>query len=118
MILLLAPRFPRSHFPLGFPANILYAFLIPPMYTTCPAPLIHFDVITLIVSLEESSLCNYTEPPVTSLHLSPNKGIWIKKKPAFNRPAWSVEVDGIRSIAYYSSDGLTSPNLNSFTTQY
>jgi hypothetical protein len=118
MILLLAIMFPRGHFPLWFQTDILHALLIPPMYTICSAALNHFDVITLIVFGEGSSLCNYTKPPVTSLHFNPNRGIWIKKKPALNWLTWSLEVEGVHSIAYYSSDGLTSPNLNSFTTQY
>jgi len=36
----------------GFPNKILYVFLIIPMHTTCPAHLILFDLITLIVSYE------------------------------------------------------------------
>lgn len=40
-------RRPDWHFPLGFPAQNLHAFLFPCMCTTWLAHLIHHDLITL-----------------------------------------------------------------------
>jgi len=58
-------------FPSDSPEKILYAFLISPMYATCPAHLSFLDLITLIIlgelyMLQSSSLCSLLQPPTTS----------------------------------------------------
>jgi hypothetical protein len=62
--------------PSGFSTKILYTFLIPHMCTTCPAYLIHLDVI-IIIFQDEYKLCSFSfcsslQPPVTSSILVPN----------------------------------------------
>jgi hypothetical protein len=42
---------PSGLFPSGFPTNILWAFLFSPIRATYPTPLIHLDLITLIILL-------------------------------------------------------------------
>jgi hypothetical protein len=52
----------RGHFPSGFWAEILYAFLIPPMHATCPTHII-LNFITLVIYVfwrsEDKTFCNY-----------------------------------------------------------
>jgi hypothetical protein len=64
---------PRGILPSGFPINILCSFLFSPIYVTCPAHLILFNLIVLIILGEEyklwsSSLWSFLHLP--SLHLS------------------------------------------------
>jgi hypothetical protein len=51
--LILSPHlrldFPRGLFPSSFPINIFYAFFTTPIRAMCPAYLILFDLITLII---------------------------------------------------------------------
>jgi hypothetical protein len=59
---------PSDLVPSGFPTNILYAFLFSLVRVTCPAYLIHFYLIFLIILGEEyriwsSSLCSFLQPP-------------------------------------------------------
>jgi hypothetical protein len=49
IIFYLCPGLSSGLFPSGFPTRILYAFLIYSMHATCPAQLIHLDLITLII---------------------------------------------------------------------
>jgi hypothetical protein len=72
----------RGLFPSGYPAKILYKFLISPMCATCPVHLIFLDLITIILSGEHkslsSSLCYYLQPPVTtSLSLTVGQNILL-----------------------------------------
>jgi hypothetical protein len=55
---------PSGHFPLGFPSNILYAFLFSHIHATYYAHLILLDFIILIILDEQyklwsSSLCSF-----------------------------------------------------------
>jgi hypothetical protein len=62
IILIFMPRFLNSLNPEGFPAKIVYAFLILFMHATCPAHAILFDMITTRGDedeLQTSSLCNF-----------------------------------------------------------
>jgi len=68
---------PSGLFPLGFPNKPLYALLLSPICTTCPAQLILLDLVTLMIFGEEyrslsSSLCNFLYSPVISSLLGPN----------------------------------------------
>jgi hypothetical protein len=61
---------PSGLFLSGFPAKLLYAFLICPLRSTCPAHLIFLDLTTLITfgevyKLWSSSLCSLLQPPAT-----------------------------------------------------
>jgi len=64
------PSTPRSYrwsLPSGFLSKILYAFLISPIHTTCPAHFIHLDLTPLIIfgeayKLQSSSLNNLLLP--------------------------------------------------------
>jgi hypothetical protein len=65
----------QCSFPSGFQMNILYVELICPMLSTCPAHLLHLDLI--IIFCEEYKLCSFSlscflQPPVTLLLLEPN----------------------------------------------
>jgi hypothetical protein len=65
----------QCSFPSGFQMNILYVELICPTLSTCPAHLLHPDLI--IIFCEEYKLCSFSlscflQPPVTLLLLDPN----------------------------------------------
>ena len=68
--------FPSGLFPLGLPIKSLYASILYPKTSTCPAHLI-FDLFTWIIFGEQykswsSSLCSPLHSPVTSSHLGSN----------------------------------------------
>jgi hypothetical protein len=77
---------PSGLFPSGFHTNILYAFLLSPIRTTCSAHLIVLDLIILIILGEEyklwsSTLCSFLQPPVTSSLFGPNSLLSTVLKP-------------------------------------
>jgi hypothetical protein len=64
------------HLHLGLPTEMLYAFFISPMCTTCPIALILFDLVTVIIfgeayNLWSSSLCHLLQPPANSSLVGP-----------------------------------------------
>jgi len=77
----ISSSYPRLGLPSGLcpsdiSTKILFAFLIPPMCSTCPAHLTSLEFITLIIfgkgnELWGSSLCNFLQPPATSSLLDP-----------------------------------------------
>ncbi|PNF26626.1 hypothetical protein B7P43_G10242, partial [Cryptotermes secundus] len=60
---------PSGLFPSDFLTNILYAFLTSLIHATCPAHLIHLDLIILTILREKYS---FLQPPVTSSLFGPN----------------------------------------------
>jgi len=69
-----------------------------PMFVTCPAHLVLFDMIPPIIVKEyklRSSLCKPLQPPVTSSHLGPN----ILSAPCCQRRS-SLNVRGKVSHSY------------------
>jgi hypothetical protein len=68
---------PSGLIPSGFPTNNLCALLITSIHATCPAHLILFDLIFLIMfgieyKLRSSSLCSFLQSLVTSSLFGPN----------------------------------------------
>ena len=68
---------PSGLFPSGFPTKTLYTPLLFLIHATCPAQLLHIDLITRIIFGERYrslsfSLCSFLLSPVTSFFLAPN----------------------------------------------
>jgi hypothetical protein len=56
----------------GFPTNYIYTFLFSPIRATCPAHLVLYFIVLIILGwgqIMHSSLCNFLHPPVTSIPL-------------------------------------------------